>query len=235
MTAVMTVYRSSIGKKAVMALTGFILVGFVVIHMVGNLKIYTGAEHLNAYAGFLRDVGEPVLPRETLLWIARIVLLVSVGLHILMAYQLSRANWESRPVRYDTKRNIQATYASLTMRWGGIIILLFVIYHLLHFTLGQVGYAPGAFQPEDPNNGFQTYANVINGFRPLPVVLFYLLAMGAVCLHLYHGVWSMFQTLGLNNTRSNGLWRWVSIIIAWAVFLGNASIPIAVQLGLLHL
>ena len=235
MTAVMTVYRSSIGKKAVMALTGFILVGFVVIHMIGNLKIYTGAEHLNAYAGFLRDVGEPVLPRETLLWIVRIVLLVSVGLHILMAYQLSRTNWESRPVRYDTKRNIQATYASLTMRWGGIIVLLFIIYHLLHFTLGQVGYAPGAFQPEDPNNGFQTYANVINGFRPLPVALFYLLAMGAVCLHLYHGVWSMFQTLGLNNTRSNGLWRWVSIIIALAVFLGNASIPIAVQLGVLHL
>jgi len=235
MTAVMTVYRSSIGKKAVMALTGFILVGFVVVHMIGNLKIYTGAEHLNAYAGFLRDVGEPVFPRETLLWIARIVLLVSVGLHILMAYQLSRANWESRPVKYDTKRNLQATYASLTMRWGGIIVLLFIIYHLLHFTLGQVGYAPGAFQPEDPNNGFQTYANVINGFRPLPVALFYLLAMGAVCLHLYHGVWSMFQTLGLNNTRSNGLWRWVSIIIAVVVFAGNVSIPIAVQLGVLHL
>lgn len=235
MTAVMTVYRSSIGKKAVMALTGFILVGFVVIHMIGNLKIYTGAEHLNAYAGFLRTVGDPLVPHETLLWLARIVLLASVVLHIVMAYQLSRMNWEGRPVKYDTKRNTQATYASLTMRWGGIILLLFIVYHILHFTLGQVGYAPGGFRPEDPNNGFQTYANVITGFQPLPVALFYLLAMAALCMHLYHGTWSMFQTLGLNNTRSNGIWRWVAILIAAAVFLGNASIPIAVQLGLLHL
>ncbi len=235
MTAVMTVYRSSIGKKAVMALTGFILVGFVVIHMIGNLKIYTGAEHLNAYAGFLREVGEPLVPREFLLWVARIVLLGSVGLHILMAFQLSRKSWDGRPVRYDTRRDIQATYASRTMRWGGVIVLLFIVYHILHLTLGVVGYAPGTFQHEDPTGGFQTYANMVNGFRNVPVSLFYILAMGALCLHLYHGTWSMFQTLGLNNNQTNNIWRWVAIIVAVAVFVGNISIPISVMAGLVPL
>ncbi|GAB4202927.1 MAG: succinate dehydrogenase cytochrome b subunit [Roseiflexaceae bacterium] len=231
MTAVMTVYRSSIGKKAVMAITGFILVGFVVAHMIGNLKVYTGAEHLNAYAGFLREVGDPLVPHETLLWIARIVLLGSVVLHIMMAYQLSRKSWDGRPIKYDQRRDIQATYASRTMRWGGVILLLFIIYHILHLTLGMVGYNPGVFQPEDPNNGFQTYANVVNGFQNVPVSLFYILAMGALCLHLYHGTWSMFQTLGLNNNQTNSIWRWVSIIVAVAVFVGNVSIPIAVMAG----
>lgn len=231
MTAVMTVYRSSIGKKAVMAITGFILVGFVVVHMIGNLKVYTGAEHLNAYAGFLREVGDPLVPREALLWIARIVLLGSVGLHILMAYQLSRKNSDGRPIKYDQRRDIQATYASRTMRWGGVILLLFIVYHILHLTLGVVGYSPGVFRHEDPNNGFQTYANVVSGFQNVPVSLFYMLAMGALCMHLYHGTWSMFQTLGLNNNQTNSIWRWVSIIVAIGVFVGNISIPIAVMAG----
>ena len=234
MAAVMTLYRSSIGKKAVMALTGFILFAFVFVHMVGNLKIYTGAEHLNAYAGFLRDVGEPVFPRESLLWIARIVLLVAVGLHILMAYQLTRIDWAGRPIRYANKGYVQATYASRTMRWGGIIILLFIIYHILHFTLGKVGYAPGVYLPEDPNTGFQVYQNVVNGFKVWPVSLFYILAMGALGLHLYHGVWSMFQTLGLNNSVYNPFWRWFAVVFAALIFIGNVSIPIAVLAGVIH-
>lgn len=228
--APLALYRTTIGKKVVMAVTGLILVGFVVAHMLGNLKIYLGADAINTYAGFLRDVGEPLVPRETLLWIARIVLLASVGLHILAAYQLTRLDLASRPQRYAMKK-VTTSYAARTMRWGGVILLLFIVYHILHFTLGQVGYAPGVYQPEDPNNGFQTYANVINGFRSLPVALFYIVAMGALALHLYHGTWSMFQTLGLNNTRWNGLWRAVAIIVAVGVFLGNVSIPIAVQAG----
>lgn len=237
MATALTLYRTTIGKKVVMAITGLILVGFVVVHMVGNLKIYLGADALNAYAGFLREVGEPALPRETLLWIARIVLLGSVVLHITAATQLTIKDRASRPQRYAVKKVTTAapmSYAARTMRWGGVIVLLFIIYHILHFTLGVVGYAPGTFQPEDPNNGFQTYANVIRGFQVWPVALFYIVAMAAVCLHLYHGTWSMFQTLGLNSNRWNGLWRGLAIVIALAVFVGNVSIPISVMTGVLR-
>lgn len=234
MAAVLSLYRTTIGKKIVMAVTGFILVGFVVIHMIGNLKIYTGAEHLNVYAEFLRTVGEPALPRETVLWIARIVLLASVGLHIWAATELTLLDRASRPQRYAVKKATRS-YAARTMRWGGVIVLLFIVFHILHFTLGQVGYAPGVFQHEDPNNGFQTYANVVNGFRVWPVSLFYIVAMAALCLHLYHGTWSMFQTLGLNSIKYNKLWRAVAIAVAVAVFVGNVSIPIAVLAGWLPL
>ncbi len=232
MATALMLYRSTIGKKVVMAVTGLILVGFVVVHMVGNLKVYTGAVHLNEYAEFLRVVGEPALPRETILWLARIVLLGSVGLHIWMAIELTRLDKASRPQRYAVKK-VTTSYASRTMRWGGVIITLFVVYHILHFTLGQVGYAPGTYQPEDPNNGFQTYANIVNGFKVWPVSLFYIVAMFALGLHLYHGVWSMFQTLGLNNNRWNNILRGVAIGTAVAVVLGNISIPIAVLTGFL--
>ncbi len=232
-SAALMLYRSTIGKKVVMALTGFILVGFVVIHMVGNLKMFTGEEHLNAYAGFLRTVGEPVLPHETLLWTVRIVLLVSVVLHIWAAVQLTRLDYASRPQRYAMKKTT-VSYAARTMRWGGVIILLFVIYHILHFTLGKVGYPPGTYLPEDPNSGFQTYANVVNGFSVWYVSLFYIFAMGAVGLHLYHGVWSMFQSLGWNNKKWNSLLRGIATAVAVVVFVGNVSIPIAVMLGILR-
>lgn len=155
------------GQKVIMAVTGFIPLGFVVVHMIGNL-MFTGAEHINAYAGFLRTVGEPVLPHKTLLWI---VLLLSVGLHIWAAVELTRRDYANRPQRYVV-RKVTTSYAARTMRWGGVILLLVVTYHILHFTLGQIGYAPGTFQPEDPNSGFQTYANVVNGFRVWPVSLF---------------------------------------------------------------
>jgi succinate dehydrogenase / fumarate reductase, cytochrome b subunit len=232
MAAALTLYRTTIGKKVVMAVTGLILVGFVVVHMIGNLKIFTGAEHLNAYAGFLRTVGEPIFPRETLLWIARIVLLGSVGLHIAAAYQLTRLDNASRPQRYAVKK-VTTNYASRTMRWGGVIILLFIIYHLLHFTLGQVGYAPGVFVHGDADHGYETYANVVYGFQNPLVSGFYILAMLALGLHLYHGTWSMFQTLGLNSKKWNGLWRGLAIAVALAVVLGNISIPIAVLAGIL--
>jgi succinate dehydrogenase / fumarate reductase, cytochrome b subunit len=234
MVSALTLYRTSIGKKVVMAITGIILVGFVVAHMVGNLKIFLGAEAINAYAGFLRDVGEPLFPRETLLWIARVVLLVSVVLHITAATQLTIQDRASRPQRYAVHKPVQATYASRTMRWGGIIVLLFIIYHILHLTIGAVGFAPGQYLHEDPNNGFQVYQNIINGFRNPLVSLFYVVAMAAVCLHLYHGVWSMFQTLGWNNAKYNRLLRAVALITALAVFLGNTSIPIAVMTGVLQ-
>jgi succinate dehydrogenase / fumarate reductase cytochrome b subunit len=234
MVSAFTLYRTSIGKKVVMAITGIILVGFVVAHMVGNLKIFLGAEAINTYAGFLRDVGEPLLPREALLWIARLVLLGSVVLHIVAATQLTIQDRASRPQRYAVHKAVQATYASRTMRWGGVIVLLFIIYHILHLTFGTVGFAPGQYLHEDPNNGFQVYRNIVNGFQNPFVSLFYILTMGAVGFHLYHGVWSMFQTLGLNNTKYNRLLRGLAIVTALAVFLGNVSIPIAVLTGVLQ-
>ena len=233
MVSTLSLYRSTIGKKVVMALTGIILVGFVIAHMLGNLKIFLGADAINVYAGFLRDVGEPLLPRETLLWIARLVLLGSVVLHITAATQLTLLDRASRPQRYAVKK-ITTSYAARTMRWGGVIIVLFIIYHILHLTLGKVGYAPGQYMPEDPNNGFQVYSNVVNGFKVWPVSLFYILAMLALGFHLYHGVWSMFQTLGLNNGRWNGTVRGLALVIALAVVIGNISIPVAVLTGILR-
>lgn len=222
MAPALALYRSTIGKKVVMALTGLILVGFVVAHMLGNLKIFTGAEHLNEYGEFLRTVGEPLFPYETLLWIARIVLLVSVVLHIVAATQLTMLDRASRPQRYAFHKKEQATYASLTMRWGGVIILLFVIYHILHFTTGTTH--------QNFIHG-DVYHNVVSGFKVWYVSAFYIAAMVALGFHLYHGVWSMFQTLGLNNSKWNGMWRGLSVATALLVAGGNILIPVAVLAG----
>lgn len=234
MVAVATLYRSSIGKKVVMALSGIVLVGFVVFHMIGNLKIFLGPAALNTYAAFLREVGEPLFPYEVLLWIARIVLLVAVGAHIVAAYQLTRKDQDGRPVHYANKRVLQASFASLTMRWGGVIILLFIIFHLLNFTFGVVGYSASRPYTAELNGQYQAYNNVIYGFQAWPVALFYILAMGAVGMHLYHGTWSMVQTLGLNSYRWNGMWRGLAIAVAVAVLLGNIAIPVAVLVGALQ-
>ena len=140
-------WRTTVGKKIVMAVTGVILVGFVIAHMLGNLKIFLGAEDFNAYASFLRTVGEPLFPYSVLLWTARIILLVSVVLHITAAVELTRINWAARPKDYAVKRDLATTYAARTMRWGGVIVALFIVYHLLHLTVGAVGFRPGQFSP----------------------------------------------------------------------------------------
>ncbi len=226
-TAVMTIWTSTIGKKAVMAMTGVILVGFVFLHMVGNLKIYFGEEHFNAYAAFLRTMGAPLLADEQALWMARAVLLVSVVLHIVAAAQLTQRSWSARPQRYARKDAVAATYAARTMRWGGVIVVLFVVYHILHFTLGRVGYAPGQFQP------LSVYRNVVAGFSVWYVSVFYIAAMIALGLHLYHGVWSMFQTLGV-NARTSGFYRGLATVLSVIIVLGNISIPIAVLARWVH-
>jgi succinate dehydrogenase / fumarate reductase cytochrome b subunit len=233
MTGVLTLYRTSIGKKVVMAVTGLILLGYVFVHMIGNLKIYQGAEHLNAYAGFLREVGAPVFSYEQILWIVRVVLLAAVVLHIVAAVQLTRQDWAGRPVRYSRKQNVQASYASFTMRWGGLVIALFVIYHVLHLTLGVVGYPGDQFRHPDPGGAFQTYSNVVNGFKAWPVSIFYILAMCALGFHIYHGTWSLVQTLGLTS-RHNTIIRWFAAALALAIVIGNISIPISVLAGILQ-
>jgi len=213
----LTFFGTSIGKKVVMATTGVILFGFVIGHMLGNLQVFMGANQMNAYAAMLKA-------NAALLWGVRIVLLVAVILHIVAAVQLTRMSQRSRPEGYHYKDVIQADYAARTMRWSGPIIAVFVIYHLLHFTTGSVH---PRFDVHD------VYRNVISGFRVWPVSLFYIIAMVALAFHLWHGVWSMFQTLGLINPKSDKIIHRLAAIATLALVIGFISIPMAVLTGLI--
>lgn len=215
-------YRSAIGKKAVMAVTGLILFAWVFAHMVGNLKLYLGAEHLNEYAVFLRTMFAPAVPPYTLLWISRIVLLVCVIFHIHAAYALTMMNRASRPVDYRDRQYVKGTYAARTMRWGGVIILLFVIYHLLHLTTGDVH--------PDFREG-DVYHNVVTGLAVWWTAAFYILANIALGLHLYHGVWAMFASLGVSNRKFDSFRRIFATVFAVIITAGNLSFPLAVLLG----
>ena len=218
-------YKAAVGKKAVMAVTGIILLGFILLHMIGNLHLYEGPGHLDEYGTFLRQVGAPALPPNGALWLVRIVLLTSVILHIWAAWQVTRMSKEARPSRYKHKAVVHTSYASRTMRWGGVIILLFIIYHILHFTTGTV-------HPSFIEGG--VYHNVVAGFSVWWVSLFYIVAQIALGLHLYHGVWSLFQSLGWNHPRFNHWRDGLAHAFAWIVTLGNISFPIAVLTGLVH-
>jgi succinate dehydrogenase cytochrome b subunit len=224
----MALWHTVIGKKVVMAVTGVVLVGFVIAHMLGNLKIFSSPDEINTYSHFLREVGTPELAYGQLLWVVRIVLLICVALHITAAVQLSRMSWAARPVGYNTKRNIKTTFAAHMMRWGGVLLVAFIIFHLLHLTAGAVGFRPGQFRD------LAVYQNVVAAFTIWPVALFYVVAMGALCLHLYHGIWSMLQTLGWNTAQNETTLKTFSRVIAIAVFLGFSSVPVSVLVGWLH-
>ena len=211
---------ATVGKKAVMAVTGLILFGFVVAHLAGNLLAYLGPEALNAYAIWLRE-----LLHGAGLWILRAVLLLAVIFHIWSATSLTIDNQKARPVGYRKRRWEESTYASRTMVWSGPLLALFIVYHLLHFTFGNVH--PNFVEGD-------VYRNFVTGFRVLPVSAFYVLAMLALGLHLYHGVWSMLQTLGLSHPRWNPLRKAFATGITLVVVLGNISFPIAVVLGIIR-
>lgn len=211
-------FRSSIGKKVVMAASGVVLFGFVVGHMAGNLQVYLGPTALNAYAEGLRKV-------PALLWAARLTLLAATALHVWSAYSLTRMNRAARPVGYRARENRESTYASRTMRWSGVILLLFIVYHLMHFTWGNVH---PSFVPGD------VFHNFVTGFHSLAVSGFYAAAMIALGLHLYHGVWSMMQTVGLSHPRYDHLRHAFASFVAVAVVAGNLSFPLAVLAGLIH-
>lgn len=208
-----------------MAATGAILVLFVLGHMAGNLKAYQGAAKFNAYAEFLRDFGAPIFGHGQFLWLARAALLAAVLVHIIAALQLSRRSRLARPVGYKKTPHEELTYASRTMRWGGVIILLFVVYHILHLTTGT---AHASFVAGD------AYRNLVVGFQAWPVSAAYMVAMVALGLHLYHGVWSGFQTLGWDNPRYVPYRRSIAAAIALVVVIGNMSFPIAVLTGVLR-
>jgi succinate dehydrogenase / fumarate reductase cytochrome b subunit len=219
------IWTSIIGKKIVMAVSGAVLVLFVLAHMAGNLKIFSGPEEINAYSRFLREVGYPEFSYGQLLWLVRGVLLVSVFLHITAAYQLTMINRRARPIDYTVRKNVETGWSALTMRWSGVLLLVFVIFHLLHFTLGAVGFQPGQFVH------LAVYQNVVAGFAVWPIAVFYIVAMAALCLHLNHGIWSAFQTLGWSNAQNQRSLKILSRVVAILVFLGFSSVPVAVLAG----
>ena len=224
MGRILRLYRTSVGKKAVMAVTGLMLFGYVAAHLAGNLKVFLGRERFNAYAEFLREVGAPLFGHSELLWVARAVLLVALILHIIAAIQLWQMARAARPVKYQRPVRLEDTYASRTMRWGGVIIFAFVLYHLMHLTWGN---AHPAFVPGDP------YHNLVRGFQSLGASAAYIVAMIAVGLHIYHGVWSSLQTLGVNQ-ENHDRWRRLSAFIAATIVIGNISIPVAVLTGIVQ-
>lgn len=220
-------YRSAVGKKYVMAITGVMLVGFVVVHMVGNLKMYLGQEDFDHYGHFLRELLVPILPRTVALWGLRIGLILAFVLHIHAAYSLTRINRAARTVKYQSKRDyIAANFASRTMRWTGVIFLAFLIWHLFDLTFTGTGYhyVRG-----------NAYANVVGSLSRVPVAIFYIVANLALGVHLFHGAWSLFQSMGWNNPKFNGARRAFATGFAAIVVIGNVSFPIAVLAGIVDI
>ncbi|MBH24767.1 MAG: succinate:quinone oxidoreductase [Myxococcales bacterium] len=218
--------RSSIGAKAVVALTGAGLVGFVVAHLLGNLQLFAGPEQFNNYAHGLKSLGP-------LLWAARLGLLGMFVLHIGMAIRLQSMNKAARPVSYQSKKAQASTLASRSMLLGGVTLLLFVLFHLAHYTLGVVD--PQFLEYKTAEGWHDAYKMTVIGFQSAPVAGLYIAAMAGLAMHLGHGVSSMFQTLGLNHPRYRPLIRGIGPALAALIFLGFVSIPIAVQLGIISL
>jgi succinate dehydrogenase / fumarate reductase cytochrome b subunit len=212
-------WETTVGKKAIMAITGIILFGFVVGHLLGNLQIFEPPEKINHYAAFLKA-------HPGLVWTTRIVLLLSVGLHIWSSFELWLLQRDARPVKYIKKANLNSTYASRTMLWSGPIIAAFVIWHLLQFTFGTV-------HPSAPFSEQDVYSNVVFGFRVWPVSVFYIIAMVMLCYHLYHGLWSMFQSLGFSHPVYTPWLQGIARLVAILLAAGYISIPIAVLAGIL--
>jgi succinate dehydrogenase / fumarate reductase cytochrome b subunit len=223
-----------VGKKYVMALTGIGLLSYVLAHMIGNLHLYEGPTQVHDYAEALRDLGGHLAPRTLVLWILRIGLIVMFVLHIHSAYSLkelsrkssTEAGWVSGNKKYAGGQSfVAANYASRTMRWTGPIVLLYVGFHLADLTWGWwLGdtYARG-----------DVYHNVVESMSSLPIAFIYVIANVALAIHIFHGAWSMFQSLGINNPRYNGARRAFAAAISGLVLVGNLSFPIAVQAGLL--
>lgn len=216
--------KSSIGAKVVMGVTGVMLIGFVIMHMVGNLQVFIGPEALNAYGKMLHDLGG-------LLWVARFGLIGAVVLHIGSGIRLASLNKAARPVRYVHETTIQASFASRYMKLSGLVVLAFVVYHLLHFTLG--GAIPDDTNFLDPQGRKDIYKMVVLGFQHPAVSASYIIAMVLLGLHLNHGATSLFQSLGLRNVKYNTIIDKVGPALSILVVVGNCSMPIAILTGLI--
>jgi succinate dehydrogenase / fumarate reductase cytochrome b subunit len=218
-------YQAPIGKKAVMAVTGVVLFGYVVAHLLGNLQIYSSSpEQINGYAAFLHNPAN-VVP----LWAVRAFLLAALILHIVASVQLWNQNRAARPLGYYKKADVPTSYAARTMIWSGPIVAAFVVFHILHLTVGTLG-LPHQDVGGNPNTPDVHY-NVIAGFQNPLVSGFYIFAMILLCMHLYHGLWSLFQSLGLSHPRYTPRLKKGAAIVAILIAIGNCSIPIAVMAG----
>ena len=213
-----TAYRSTIGQKMIMAVTGLLMLAFVVVHMLGNLKIFYGSADFDAYAAWLRTIGEPLLHQTWYLWAQRFVLTLALVLHVWAAYTLSRHDLAARPVRYQARR--RGGYATSTMRWGGVILLLFIVYHVLDLTLGVAN--------PDPDAG--AYGKVVADFQVWYIVLAYTVAMLALCLHIWHGLWSAANTLGVGRATT-ATYRTIASAVALAITIGFLVVPFSVVFG----
>lgn len=218
MNTLLTFWRSTIGKKVVMGVTGLIGLGFVVGHMAGNLQAFSGAEKLDAYGALLHG------PLHEVVLLARVVLIVAVLLHVTAAYQLTMISRAARPLDYASRQPQVSTLASKTLRWGGVLLLVFIVFHILHFTIGSVhpDFAEG-----------RIYQNLVNGFAVKWVAAFYLVAMIALGMHLFHGAWSSMRTLGLAKPSAHPLKRYLPVILAVVISSGFAAVPLAFLLGVL--
>jgi succinate dehydrogenase / fumarate reductase cytochrome b subunit len=220
-------YRSTIGKKVIMGVTGLIGIGFLIIHMIGNLQAFVGADKLNAYGALLHG------PLAELTWAVRAVLIVAVILHVLMAVQLTRRAAVARPIGYKKKEPQVATLASRTMLVGGLLLLVFIVVHILHFTTEQVD--PGGWAGRTDAAGRRdVYGNIVASFRIWWVVLFYVVAMVALGLHLFHGAWSSVRTLGYATASPHPLKRRIALVVAIIIWLGFTIVPLGAVAGVLR-
>jgi succinate dehydrogenase / fumarate reductase cytochrome b subunit len=219
--------RSTIALKILMALSGLIFVAFVLAHMYGNLKAFSGHEAFNDYAEYLRTMGEPLLPYSGALWILRLGLIVSLVVHVYAALVLWRRARTARSTPYQVKKHTGATWASLLMRWGGVTLLLFVGWHLLNFSVGKVNVAGGP--SDDP------YVLLVDTFTTWWMTLIYLLAMAMLGAHLHHGFWSAFQTLGMTGSaRARSTAKTVGLVLAVVIVVGYSAVPVAVLAGIIE-
>jgi len=216
-------YRTSIGKKMIMAVTGTIGILFLIGHIWGNLHVFEGSEKFNAYGSFLRVIGAPFFASSQLLWLIRLVLIACVVLHVTAAVQLWQQSRASRPIGYVARKDPRATWASRTMRAGGVIILLFIVIHLANLTWGRLH--PSYIQGD-------VYHNVVALFQIWYVTLFYIVAMLAVGFHLYHGAWSLFQTLGFRTRGNDRLIRGGALFLAILFVIASVTVPVAVFTGI---
>ena len=220
-------YRSTIGKKIIMAVTGLIWVGFVILHMAGNLQTFLGAEKLNNYAAMLHG------PLEEVVWLQRVVLFVALVLHVLMAFQLTRRSAAARPVGYQMREPQVSTLSSRLMRWGGVLLLVFIVLHILHFTtrdIGPAGFADGV----DAKGRFDLYRAVTTSFQIWWVTALYVLAMIFLGFHLWHGAWASIRTLGYAKPSENPLKRRIAAGLATLVWVGFILVPIGVLVGIIR-
>jgi succinate dehydrogenase / fumarate reductase cytochrome b subunit len=220
-------YRSTIGKKIIMGVTGLIGVGYVILHMAGNLQAFIGQEKINAYGAALHG------PLNELTWLLRIIIFVAVVLHVTMAVQLTLRSAAARPIGYQKKEPQVATFASRTMKWGGVLLLVFIVLHLLHFTTETID--PGGWRGmSDMHGNHDVYGNIVASFRIWWVSAFYIVAMLALGPHLYHGAWSSIRTLGYAKPSPNPLHRRIALVVAIVVWLGFTLLPVGVILGILR-